>query len=1493
MQERVRGEGPSLAISLLDDGISGNGNSGNGCSSGQSLLFSVSGRSGKLQSILVNAPYNIITAHFPLLKALYYTNPYTLSALQIAGALLSAGVAGNGNDNDKQQRQPQRGGGGLCSQFISTEHMTDVCAQALEYSRLRDFLMLCAFYYPSLKVVEMGVSVGDDEEQERELEQEHEHDENQERETQEALCAVEQLVDRLRTALLDARSCVNVTATAATNSGDPLIRPPISVPVNGEQGQAQGQGHIQGSSNNNSNSRLSAFSQPILDIWLRGLWEMGSILSPSLSLKSREVESDTEAEAESRAQCEELTSRIASLSCTVPTTAATITSPSPFPSSAASITQRHDTRLLIDIKTYLTQQIHRTATATNNITATVKKSKDREREKSFCLPMMSRKDMAELLLSEATVTLPVPTHVPEHVPVHVCASELEAAETMPVLIYVHIAHLWSILCLSQALGCAVVSLACTTKLCKVALAHVTDTAASASASASATATTFSASASVHSVGMGMGIGMGMDLSAVYKTTIPHIWSFSPIPPNSTATVSTLSLRHHVEQCRRIWYKAASIYDSNIATNNNANDSVGDSDCSHSVVYETLLNQARIQHTQILEYTHTQENKRQQEQSVMTNQDQASNYRCQNKCSGGSDSCSDTSSDEREGEGEHTDGEEENSPVHVGVSVGAWSTAAAMSNEKICATGRRKGSFLFSDTPHVQYQYQSHTPDSDSAHTSMQSTPNITPHQQQKEPQEQLWGERNQDINREHERRMSTEMPTPPRPSVPVPCTPPRYALRALEHDHYNYKYGYTPTNAPTTSPSSLLMDHGRALMNRDNDRDREEAIAVLLNTPSSYLSTVSSRNRVSSSSRSRGSQLLSRASPRTQQQGHVQDSTEWVEAFSSPLSPSSPVPISASTSTLDTSHGMHNSIHSDVYSQSRKEAAYRVRTHRLAKRVGLKRENAEALIRSARLQLVALQAKSAASAASASTSVSPLTSSTRNATANVTARTTETRSGKELLQKQTQMNASTQASVHFTKLQHDEEKVKLIQQQQQRQQQQQQQTEFSVATTATSVAAIAKMEESQAARRRAARRVREHITKGLTLQQKQLLGYASSNSSTATTTVSATTATTATAMGSGMSKPWEVGSPWEKEHLENNEERVIGVHATQWELNTGTDTDTSIVGAAGGSIGVLQEVLLGIVSSPSSSFSLSPAASPSTSPMIHSNRRTRNVKKIEHPHELLLHTHTEERENDVEDIDMDRLFYEHEQPQLNSSSKHIVDTNMQEQLHLPSPVSVPVPVLPTTVYIYVLRAWDLLCDLGFCNPYVVLSWGDLGTCRTQSLCDDHDISSTSTTHTHASSSSSGSGSSSSNNADTSFSFMQYLPFRSPVLTNIPSIELLAALGEDQYVPWLPTAATTSSTTTMPKVPVLSPPLLIQVYNSHISISDELIGEAEVDSITLMSMHCKCRGEHALEVPLYVYHTHTSSSANFVSNTQGGNGNSRGGGQYAGVLELMFSFDQHQ
>jgi len=123
------------------------------------------------------------------------------------------------------------------------------------------------------------------------------------------------------------------------------------------------------------------------------------------------------------------------------------------------------------------------------------------------------------------------------------------------------------------------------------------------------------------------------------------------------------------------------------------------------------------------------------------------------------------------------------------------------------------------------------------------------------------------------------------------------------------------------------------------------------------------------------------------------------------------------------------------------------------------------------------------------------------------------------------------------------------------------------------------------------------------------------------------------------------------------------------------------------------------------------------------------------------------------------------------------------------------PAKSLPVYILVLRATGLVEGLGGCNPYAVLSWGDLGHART------HSVPYTSSPN-----------------------FMQNLKFRSPIVLNGPSAELLIALGEDLYVNWQPEGTL---------VQVYSPPLTVSIYSANSSVSDDLLAQGEVDTYQML------------------------------------------------------------
>ena len=132
-----------------------------------------------------------------------------------------------------------------------------------------------------------------------------------------------------------------------------------------------------------------------------------------------------------------------------------------------------------------------------------------------------------------------------------------------------------------------------------------------------------------------------------------------------------------------------------------------------------------------------------------------------------------------------------------------------------------------------------------------------------------------------------------------------------------------------------------------------------------------------------------------------------------------------------------------------------------------------------------------------------------------------------------------------------------------------------------------------------------------------------------------------------------------------------------------------------------------------------------------------------------------------------------------------------------------------SVFIKVLRAWDLVETLGGCRPYVDLDWGALGTARTEA-CPE------------------------SCNPEFSGIASSCLQFRSPAISNGPSAELLAALGEDILVAW-------ADGKTL--LPVFLPPLNVSVYSANNSVSDEFVGDGQADALLLLEQP----GSHTVQL----------------------------------------------
>ena len=153
------------------------------------------------------------------------------------------------------------------------------------------------------------------------------------------------------------------------------------------------------------------------------------------------------------------------------------------------------------------------------------------------------------------------------------------------------------------------------------------------------------------------------------------------------------------------------------------------------------------------------------------------------------------------------------------------------------------------------------------------------------------------------------------------------------------------------------------------------------------------------------------------------------------------------------------------------------------------------------------------------------------------------------------------------------------------------------------------------------------------------------------------------------------------------------------------------------------------------------------------------------------------------------------------------------------------------VFIKVVRAWGLVETLGGCCPYIELNWGTLGRACTATAA-------LTTAPEYACP-----------------SMHSCLQFRSPVISNGPSAELLAALEEDTLVAW-----EDGSTA----VPVFLPPLKVTAFSANMSVSDEFIGDGEADAQLLLEQP----GCHL--VPLF-------------DSLQ----------QPAGMVELLFSFTSDQ
>ena len=119
------------------------------------------------------------------------------------------------------------------------------------------------------------------------------------------------------------------------------------------------------------------------------------------------------------------------------------------------------------------------------------------------------------------------------------------------------------------------------------------------------------------------------------------------------------------------------------------------------------------------------------------------------------------------------------------------------------------------------------------------------------------------------------------------------------------------------------------------------------------------------------------------------------------------------------------------------------------------------------------------------------------------------------------------------------------------------------------------------------------------------------------------------------------------------------------------------------------------------------------------------------------------------------------------------------------------------VYIRVLRAWDLHEGvLGSCYPYAVLDWGKLGKQSTQV---EHNT--------------------------TQPFFSTCLAFHSPVVQDDASRELLSLMDDhgDNQVLWKDGTC----------VDVLAPVLKVGVFTQHRTLSDTIIGTADVDAMALM------------------------------------------------------------
>ena len=247
---------------------------------GQSLLFSTStditSTDKKLRSILLKAPYNIIEAHFPHLNVAYWHNPARLSSMQLTGALLS--------DTES-----------LCNQTIPTDLLADVCSESLRYDRLRDLLRVCCYYFPSLEMVELGVEKLNDSPNKSTERQADSDDELLEQETQLALHTMLKLVDSLRAAVVEARARSSDGGTHIYESGNTKEEIGTTVP---------------------QSKRANPFSQPVLAVWLHGLWATG---------------------LDGASQLDELSSRIAAL----------------VPESPA-VAQKNDARLLLEVRSRLT-----------------------------------------------------------------------------------------------------------------------------------------------------------------------------------------------------------------------------------------------------------------------------------------------------------------------------------------------------------------------------------------------------------------------------------------------------------------------------------------------------------------------------------------------------------------------------------------------------------------------------------------------------------------------------------------------------------------------------------------------------------------------------------------------------------------------------------------------------------------------------------------------------------------------------------------------------------------------------------------------------------------------------------------------------------------------------------------------------------------------------------------------------------------------------------